>query len=218
MGGEGGGGGWEGGGGLGGGGGGREGQGGGGSRWGCCRGGGGGESGTSKQLGMRPMCDPTVRTAPCPNRGQGIIGLGIPNHAGNLKGVGSRGGHGIRVTQWHKTYIYIYRGWMQVHKCGHSNSGWWPWTTRHDCTSPLPAYTTLAQASCPNVSRWGREGPKTKSGYLEHFLWFYPRRGGPKTKRGFGHYAGLQKFCKGDHPLEHLTKKHVGATPQRVNP
>ena len=27
---------------------------------------------------------------------------------------------------------------------------------RHDGTSPLPAYTTLAQAFCPNVSRKGR--------------------------------------------------------------
>ena len=26
-------------------------------------------SGTSEQLGMQPRRDPTVRTAPCPNRG-----------------------------------------------------------------------------------------------------------------------------------------------------
>ena len=31
--------------------------------------GGGGGSGTSEQLGMRPTCDPTVRTAPSHNRG-----------------------------------------------------------------------------------------------------------------------------------------------------
>ena len=31
--------------------------------------GGGGGSGTSEQLGMRPRCDPTVRTAPSHNRG-----------------------------------------------------------------------------------------------------------------------------------------------------
>ena len=30
---------------------------------------GGGGSGTSEQLGMRPRCDPTVRTAPSHNRG-----------------------------------------------------------------------------------------------------------------------------------------------------
>ena len=32
-------------------------------------GGGGGMSGTSEQFGIRPRCDPTVRTSPCPNRG-----------------------------------------------------------------------------------------------------------------------------------------------------
>ena len=50
--------------------------------------GGGGMSGTSKQLGMRPRCDPTVRTTPSRKRGWGIIGLGIPSHTGNPKGVG----------------------------------------------------------------------------------------------------------------------------------
>ena len=52
-------------------------------------GGGGGLSGTCEQFGMRPTCDPTVRTTPCPSRGQGIIGLGIPSHTGNLRGLGS---------------------------------------------------------------------------------------------------------------------------------
>ena len=68
---------------------------------------------------------------------------------------------------------------MQAHKCGHRNLGWWPRTTRHDSTSPLlPAYTTLAQAFSPNIARKGREEPKTKSGYLEHFLHIDLRREG----------------------------------------
>ena len=41
---------------------------------------------------------------------------------------------------------------------------------RHDGTSPLPAYTTLAPAFSPNVSRNEKEGPETKIDSLEHFL------------------------------------------------
>ena len=47
------------------------------------------ELGNSERLGMRPRCQPSVRTAPCPNRRQGIIRLGIPTHTRNLRGVGS---------------------------------------------------------------------------------------------------------------------------------
>ena len=64
-------------------------------------------------------------------------------------------------------YIYIYIGVkIQVHKCGHSNSGWWPRTTSHGSASPVPTYTTLAQASSPNVSMRGREGPKDQEWLL----------------------------------------------------
>ena len=41
----------------------------GGGSGGFCGGGGWGASGTSEQLGMRPRCDPTFRTAPCRNKG-----------------------------------------------------------------------------------------------------------------------------------------------------
>ena len=46
-------------------------------------------SGTSERLAMRPRCDPTVRTAPHPNAGEGSIGLGIRSRTANLRGVGS---------------------------------------------------------------------------------------------------------------------------------
>ena len=55
---------------------------------------------------------------------------------------------------------------------------------RHDGTSPLPAYTTLAAAFSPNVSRNEKEGPKTKIDSLELFLRIDLRREGPKTKSG----------------------------------
>ena len=55
---------------------------------------------------------------------------------------------------------------------------------RHDGTSPLPAYTTLAPAFSPNVSRNEKEGPETKIDSLEHFLRIDLRREGPKTKSG----------------------------------
>ena len=73
---------------------------------------------------------------------------------------------------------------MQVRKCGQSNSRRWPRTTHHNGTSPLPTCTTLAPAFSSNVSTKGREGPKTKSGSLEHFLQIDLRREGPKTKSG----------------------------------
>ena len=46
-------------------------------------------SGTSERLAVRPRCDPTVRTAPHPNTGEGSIGLGIRSRSANLRGVGS---------------------------------------------------------------------------------------------------------------------------------
>ena len=55
---------------------------------------------------------------------------------------------------------------------------------RHDGTSPLPAYTTLAPAFSPNVLRNENEGPKTKRDSLEHFLRINLRREGPKAKSG----------------------------------
>ena len=70
---------------------------------GCWEGSGGG-SGTSEQLGMRPKCDPTIRTAPSHKRGRGIIGLGIPSHTGYLSGVGPQVVRG----PCHKTYIHAY--------------------------------------------------------------------------------------------------------------
>ena len=55
---------------------------------------------------------------------------------------------------------------------------------RHDGTSALPAYTTLAPAFSPKVSRNEKEGPEAKIDSLENFLRMDLRREGPKTKSG----------------------------------
>ena len=76
---------------------------------------------------------------------------------------------------------------------------------RHDSTPPLPVYTTLAPAFSPNVSRNEKEGPKTKTDSLEHFLPIDPRREGPKTKSG-----SLEHFLRID-----LRGEGRGEAPQR---
>ena len=58
--------------------------------------------GTFERLAMRPGCDPTVRTAPHPNAGEGSIGLGIRSRTANIRGVGSRGGLDLQQTPFYK--------------------------------------------------------------------------------------------------------------------
>ena len=48
-------------------------------------------SGTSERLAMRPRCDPTVRTVPHLNAGEGSIGLGIRSRTANIRGAGLLG-------------------------------------------------------------------------------------------------------------------------------
>ena len=89
---------------------------GGGGRWGGLFPQGGGVLGPSEQLGMRPWCDLTVRTAPSHKRGWGIIGLGIPTHTGNLRGVGREAVMGSMPQDIH-LYIHTY-----IHSHSHSNN------------------------------------------------------------------------------------------------
>ena len=58
-------------------------------------------SGTSEQLGMRPRCDPTIRTAPTNVYGR-VSSAWVFSAVGttNLGTVGLRGGHGVRNTPW----------------------------------------------------------------------------------------------------------------------
>ena len=58
-------------------------------------------SGTSERLGMRPRCDPTVRTAPTNVYGRVSSAWVFPAVGiSNLGTVGLRGGHGVRSTPW----------------------------------------------------------------------------------------------------------------------
>ena len=58
-------------------------------------------SGTSEQLGMRPRCDPTIRTAPTNVYGRVSSAWVFPAvGTRNLGTVGLRGGHGVRSTPW----------------------------------------------------------------------------------------------------------------------
>ena len=58
-------------------------------------------SGTSQQLGMRPRCDPTIRTTPTNVYGRDSSAWVFPAvGTRNLGTVGLRGGHGVRNTPW----------------------------------------------------------------------------------------------------------------------
>ena len=83
---------------------------------------------------------------------------------------------------------------------------------RHDCTSPLPAYTTLAPTFAPNVSKNEKEGPKTKTDSLEHFLRINLRREGPKTKSGSSEHF-LRIDLRGEVRGRPPAKKGTGKSP-----
>ena len=58
-------------------------------------------SGTSEQLGMRPRCDPTIRTAPTNVYGRVSSAWVFPAvGTRNLGTVGFRGGIGVQSTPW----------------------------------------------------------------------------------------------------------------------
>ena len=71
-------------------------------------------SGTSELLGMRPRCDPTIRTAPTCVYGRVASAWVFPAMGTeNLKTMGVRGGHGVRDTSWGEKCI---KGKVEVNR------------------------------------------------------------------------------------------------------